>query len=166
MNITKLRSEFNNRQRHEQLLLMALVACVTLWLLSMLVLKPLNAKQNQLERQNHIALENLTRARQLTAEYQQLMATGTIRATTTRSRQNLSNIIDASVAANNLTMRRYQPSASGMAQVRFENMPFEQIIAWLHDIEFKHGLIVQDLSITQGNSSGLVNLSVRLEQNS
>ena len=167
MKAAQLKHIFNTRSRHEQLLLLLLAAVLLAWLLVMGVLHPLADRQHRLAQQNQVALQALAKVKQMSADYQRLRSSdnaGVNHNNSNNHRVHLSNIVDTSVADNELTMRRYQPSASGMAQIRFENMPFDKLIAWLYEVEFTHALVVRDLSMTQGSSSGLANMSVRLGQ--
>ena len=82
----------------------------------------------------------------------------------TGGKQNLTRLIDTTVKNNTLTMTRFQPSSSGEVQVRFENAVFDHILSWLHELEIGNGIVIRDLSVTNGSAIGLVNVSVRLRQ--
>lgn len=150
---------FNNLPRREQLMLLIGGGAVLLYILFMLVLAPMSAAVSDMKRQNQAAAVTLAEVQQLAAEYQRLQQNSD------RPRQsggNLTRIIDSSVKNNQLTMSRFQPSSRGDVQVRFENAPFNNILAWLNEMESAHGIMVKDLTVGPGAGTGLVNVSVRL----
>ena len=160
--MSSLLQKFHQLKSHEQLMLVGCAALVLLYLLYLLLWSPLTAQREQWEQRNQVAQESLGKVRQLAGEYQALVKSGAKKSGA--SRVNLSRIVDSSVASNGLAMRRYQPSANGGAQVRFENVAFNNLIGWIHEIETQHRVLIKDLSITKGSAIGLVNASIRLSQ--
>ena len=152
---------FNNLTRQEQLMLLLVSLVLVLYLLFVLVLRPQSAAIASMQTQNQLARESLAAVQQLAAEYKVLEKTS---AASTGVKQNLTRLIDSSVKNNQLTMNRFQPSSSGDVQVRFENAVYNNVLAWLNQLENEHGLLIKDLSITTGAAPGLVNVSVRLRQ--
>ena len=152
---------FNNLQRNEQLMLLVGAAAVTVYLLYVVLWRPMATSVDTLQRQNQAAEKSLHNVKRLVTEYRQLQGSG---AGKRGSRQNLTRLIDSTVKKNELTMNRFQPSSSGDVQVRFENAVFNNVLAWLNELEAGNGVIVKDLSISPGAASGLVNISVRLRQ--
>ena len=153
---------FNRYNRREQLLLTAAAGLLVIYLLYVLVWAPLAESQQTLALQNQRAQETLVNVQALAARYRQLEGAGSQRRAGTDL--SLSQIIDQTVAANQLSLKRYQPSSDGDAQVRFENMPFNNLLAWLNQMESEYGLVVKDLAISPGSAAGVVNLSVRLSR--
>jgi len=160
--MNQLLQRFNNLKPHEQLMLAGCAAVIGLYLIYVMLWSPLRESQARLSQQNTVAREALLSVQTLAAEHKQLIAAGA--SAKSRSGGNLSRIVDASVASNNLAMRRYQPSSGGGAQVRFENVPYSNMLGWIYELESEHGVLVKDLSFTNGNASGLVNVSIRLDQ--
>ncbi|MGK0500133.1 MAG: general secretion pathway protein M [Oceanicoccus sp.] len=154
---------FNNLTRQEQLMLVIAGAAVFVYLLFVLVLRPMSASADNLLLQNQRTAESLQTVRALAAEYKQLQKNGPV---TSSAKQNLTRLIDNTVKKNELVMSRFQPSSSGDVQVRFENSVYADVIAWLNEVEVSNGINIKDLSISPGNASGLVNVSVRLRQGS
>lgn len=152
---------FNNLRRQEQILLLVGAAAVALYIVFFWLLGPMSVSIANLQQQNRAAAETLVEVKQLAQEYQQLQG-GT---TAARPTGNLTRIVDTTVKNHQLAMSRFQPSASGDAQVRFENAPFNHVVAWLNELETENGILIKDISITPGTASGLVNVSVRLNKN-
>ena len=134
---------------------------VLLYLLYVLIFAPMSAAVSSLEQQNQQAATSLVAVKALVKEYQSLQKSG---AGKFGSKQNLTRLIDTTVKASGLTMKRFQPSSSGDVQVRFENAVFNDVIGWIATLENDHGILVKDLSISRGMAAGLVNISVRLRQ--
>ena len=116
----------------------------------------------RLEQKNEVASRSLNVVEALSKEYQSLKKKSGSEAP--GGKQNLTRLIDTTVKNNTLTMTRFQPSSSGEVQVRFENAVFDNILSGLHELEVGNGIVIRDLSVTNGSAIGLVNVSVRLRQ--
>lgn len=152
---------FNRLKRQEQILVLILAVVLVAYLLVVMVFRPMSQQINSLALQNQQSVETLAAVKALAAEYQLLQKSGAARH---QSKQNLTRLIDTLVKKHQLSMSRFQPSSSGDVQVRFENAAYSHILAWLHDLEHNHGVLIKDLSITMGGVSGIVNVSVRMRQ--
>ena len=53
-----------------------------------------------------------------------------------KQRRNLTTLINSSTAARGLSVSRLQPNSRGEIQVRLENASFDDLMAWLHRMEF------------------------------
>jgi len=154
---------FKNLQSREQLLVIVCGFFVAVYLLYLMLWSPVSSKRDTLIVQNQAVMESLGAVRSLAAEYQSLKKSGA--ASKSSVGNNLSRIVDSSVARNQLKMSRFQPSSSGDVQVRFENAVFNNMVAWLYELESEYAIEVKEISITPGSASGLVNVSVRLHGN-
>jgi general secretion pathway protein M len=152
---------FNQLKRQEQLLLIALAAVLVIYLIVVLIWRPMATSVDSLRLQNEQSQQSLQQVKQLAAEYKLLEQSGTSRSS---SKPNLTRLIDGTVKKHQLKMSRFQPSSSGDVQVRFENAGYNNILAWLNELENSHGVLIKDLSITLGAGSGVVNVSVRMRQ--
>jgi general secretion pathway protein M len=152
---------FYSLKRQEQIVLLFGIVVVFSYLLYMVVLRPLSAAVERLEQKNEVASRSLNVVEALSREYQSLKKSGS---EATEGKQNLTRLIDTTVKNNTLTMTRFQPSSSGEVQVRFENAVFDNILSGLHELEVGNGIVIKDLSVTNGSATGLVNVSVRLRQ--
>ena len=152
---------FNGLERKEQLMLLLAAALVFLYVVFYLILTPMSASVAELNARNQQAQVSLQNVEALAQEYTQLQQSG---AGKKSSKTNLTRLIDSTVKSNGLTMNRFQPSSSGDVQVRFENAEFNNILAWLHELENGNAVLIKDLSVSPGSASGFVNVSVRLRQ--
>ncbi len=152
---------FYSLKRQEQIMLLLGGFVVFAYLLYVLLLRPMSLASERLETQNETASHSLAVVKILSQEYLALKSSGS---EVGGKKKNLTRLIDVTVKNNTLTMTRFQPSSSGDVQVRFENAVFDHILSWLHELETGNGIIIKDLSVTNGPATGLVNVSVRLRQ--
>ena len=157
---SQLQQRFNQLHRKEQYYVIALMIILVPYCIYMLLWQPV-VKSNQLLLQSNIvAQEQLHKVQQLAHEYKQLKAVSNV----SQAEVNLPQLIDSSLLRYKLSLKRMQPSASGDIQLRFENVVFNQLVAWLYELESQYGVVVKDLSVTPGNSDGLVSCSVRVRK--
>jgi type II secretory pathway component PulM len=63
-----------------------------------------------------------------------------------------------------LQVSRLQPNSRGDIQVRLENAVFDDLLAWLDDVENREGLLVTEIAITRSGATGRVNATIRIAQ--
>jgi general secretion pathway protein M len=153
---------FNNLKRHEQLMLLGLSIVLLLYVIFTLLWQPLSESKQKLQQHNQQVAASLQTVKSLAAEYKQL--SGGKSGNQQQAAGSLASLVDKAVADNQLTMSRFQPSASGDAQVRFENASFNAVLGWLYQMEYDYRVLVKDLSISKANAPGLVNVSVRVSK--
>jgi len=144
----------------DQAMLALLAGVVLLYLIYQLLWHPLATANQQMRQQNLAAANSLNAVTQMAAQLRVLQQSAT--PTANSSTENLTQLIDRTVAANQLHMSRFQPGSSGDVQVRLDNAAFDQVIRWLNDLESTQGVTTRELVIAQGSAAGLVNVSVRL----
>ena len=146
--------------QREQLSLLAMGFAVALYLVFILLLAPLADARDRMAQQNRGVTETLQRVDVLVSQILHLRESGT----DSSARRNLTSLINRSTSNFGLQVNRLQPNSRGEIQVRLENAPFNELIAWLHQMEYSEGLLVSEASITQAGSVGRVNVTVRLAQ--
>ena len=80
------------------------------------------------------------------------------------ARRNLTTLINRSTARMQLQVSRLQPNSRGEIQVRLESASFDDVLSWLHEMEFREGLLVREVSVTPAGAVGRVNVTVRIAQ--
>ena len=153
-----MKNWFDQLKQQEQIMVVAGVACLVLYLVLYVGLGSRADKREQMEQANERARETLMNVAELAARYKQSGGNGAA----TQPQMTLSQLVNTTVPRYQLSMKRFQPSSNGDASVRFESVSFNQILAWLNDVESSRAVVVKDISVTPGNGSGLVNISVRL----
>ncbi|TDG15039.1 type II secretion system protein M [Seongchinamella unica] len=151
---------FARLTQREQLSLLAMGFAIALYLVFVLLLAPLADARDRLAQQNKGVAETLQRVDVLVSQILHLRASGSDSGT----RRNLTSLINRSTSSFGLQVNRLQPNSRGEVQVRLENAPFDELIAWLHQLEYREGLLVREASITQSGTLGRVNVTVRLAQ--
>jgi general secretion pathway protein M len=151
---------FSQLNQREQMSLLLLCLAMTLYLLYMLVWSPLDSRREELLVQNTAVAESLARVDAMVSELLQLRSSGTRPA----GNRNLMSVINESTSRLQLPVNRLQPNSRGEIQVRLEDAAFDDVLQWLHQMEFREGLLVRELSVTQTGNVGRVNVTVRIAQ--
>jgi type II secretory pathway component PulM len=147
--------------QREQLSLMLLALAVGLYLLYMLLWNPLAGKRDALVEQNLRVAESLQRVDAMVSEIQHLRESGGGAA---RPQRNLTALVNRTTSAAGLQVSRLQPNSRGEIQVRLEGVAFDELVVWLHQVEYQHGLLVREVALTTSGSDGRVNATVRVAQ--
>jgi general secretion pathway protein M len=151
---------YANLKQREQLSLLLLGLALGIYLLYIAVWSPLSSARDEIFRQNQSVASSLVRVDSMVSEILLLRESGAGE----RSKKNLTALINQSTSRSNLKVSRLQPNSRGEVQVRLESVSFDDLLAWLYEMEHNQGLFVREVSITRSGSSGRVNASVRLAQ--
>jgi general secretion pathway protein M len=150
---------FLDLTQREQISVLVLAVAVGLYLLFAVVWSPLVDSRDSMALRKMSTVESLQRVDAMVSELTQLRANGG-----SPSRRNLTSLINQSTSDRQLQVSRLQPNSRGELQVRLENASFDDTLAWLYEMEFVHGLLVREVSVTRSGAAGRVNASVRLAQ--
>jgi general secretion pathway protein M len=151
---------FTGLTQREQLSLLIMGLAVALYLAFVIFIAPLSQARDRMVVQNRGVAESLQRVEVLVSQILHLRETGNGSSTNL----NLTSIVNRSTSSYQLQVNRLQPNSRGELQVRLENAVFDDLIAWLYQVEYKEGLRVLETSITQAGTVGRVNATVRLAQ--
>jgi len=155
-----MKAWFLQLNQREQMSLLALGFALALYMLYLFIWSPLDSMRDNLQVQNQGAAGTLQRVDAMVSEVLQLRDSGT----QTNSRRNLTSLINESTSRLQLQVTRLQPNSRGEIQVRLENAAFDDVLQWLHEMEYREGLLVREVSITQAGAVGRVNATVRIAQ--
>jgi len=155
-----MNSWYTGLNRREQLSLLVLVAVVGLYLVYMVLWSPLMNSRDEMVLRNQSMASSLARVDAMVSEVLLLRRSGV----GSTEKRNLTALINQSTNRMNLQLSRLQPNSRGELQVRLENASFDDILAWLYDMEYSQGLMVREVSLTRSGSAGRVNASIRLAQ--
>jgi general secretion pathway protein M len=151
---------FAQLNQREQMSLLALGLALALYLFYILVWSPLNSERKQLALQNTAIAESLVRVDAMVSELLQLRAGGV----KTGTGRNLTSVINESTSRLQLPVIRLQPNSRGEIQVRLENAAFDDVLQWLYQMEYTEHMLVREVSLTQSNTAGLVNVTARIAE--
>lgn len=146
--------------QREQLSVVVLGVALALYMIYLLAVAPIAGARAEMERQNRALSESLQRVDVMASQILQLRESGAGK----QNRRNLTAVINRTTGALGLQVARLQPNSRGEVQVRLEAVAFDDLLAWLHQMEYREGLLIQEASITPGGGSGRVNATVRLAQ--
>jgi general secretion pathway protein M len=151
---------FLQLNQRDQLSLLLLGLAVTLYALFMLIWSPLDSRREQLTAQNSAVTDSLVRVDAMVSEVIQLRKSGV----KTGAKRSLTTIINESTGRLQLPVIRLQPNSRGEIQVRIENAAFDDVLQWLHEMEYTQGLLVREVSVVQAGAVGRVNVTVRVAE--
>ena len=102
--------------------------------------------------------------RQAANEVKQLRGAG-VAGTRPKGKQLLLGLIDRSAKQNKLgtSLQKVQPEGEQGVRVWLEKAAFDNIIIWLDNLQYKHGLVITDISIDSQDVTGMVNARVLIE---
>jgi len=151
---------FLQLNQREQMSVLLLAVCVGLYLLYTVLWSPLASSRDEMILRNAGAASTLQRVDAMVSEILVLRQSGAAGV----SKRNLTSLINQSTNRMNLQVSRLQPNSRGELQVRLENASFDDVLAWLHEMEYAQGLLVREVSLTQSGNPGRVNASIRIGQ--
>ena len=152
---------FSKLEQREQMSVLLLSLVLAPYLLYMFVWSPLDNRREQLKVQNGAIAESRIRVDAMVSQLLQLQKGG-VHATGTK--RNLTSVINESTSRYQLPVIRLQPNSRGEIQLRLENAPFDNVLQWLHEMEYGKGLLVREVSVTQTGTVGHVNVTVRVAE--
>ncbi|MEP1470629.1 MAG: type II secretion system protein M [Halieaceae bacterium] len=146
----------------DQISLLLLAGVLVIYLAYMLVWSPLATLRDDMARRNVATSESLQRVDAMVSEIMTLRDSGA----GNKNRRNLTSLINQSTSRLGLPVSRLQPNSRGEIQVRMEDAAFDDLLAFLHELEYREGLLVLEASVAQAGSTGRVNATVRVGQGS
>lgn len=144
----------------EQLALLVMALVVAAYLLVVAAVLPLERARAQLLDTNAATAAVLQRVDNLASA---IMAQREAGSGPARSR-NLTALLNTSAEAAGLRITRLQPDSRGAVQVRLESVPFSPLLQWMHALELSEGLVIEELSVSQAGSVGIVSATLRVNQ--
>ena len=144
----------------DQLFLLAGGGFVALYILFMVVLKPVSEMREKEEIKNRALLNNLEEVRSLAAQVVVKNQKGGGK----KKSRSVENIVQTSVTKHKLQVASMNASGDNGVRLRFEEANFENVLKWLHEMEVSQSLRIKDISITPASNPGAVTVNMRLHQ--
>jgi general secretion pathway protein M len=151
----------NKYNRREQTMLLGLAVFLVVYIFWVAILSPLYNKRDTLIRTNAAASESLGKVQLMSAQIQQLRNQGV----QGQVSDNINGLVSSSLNANGLKMDGFQPGPSGDVRVRLEMARYDALMQWLYDLEYRHGISILELSLSETRDAGLVTVNIRLQKN-
>ena len=156
--MNSLIENWQQRDHSEKIILIIVGVFLLLSLLYLLIFKPIAEWRIQLNKQQSANEKTLLEVNRLVSRYQQRLSSDESSVT------GLASIIDDSLQKNNLTMRGFQPGKNDDARLRLSNVPYESLMQWLYAMEYEEKLTVEELTMSQAKTPGLLMVSVTISQ--
>lgn len=144
----------------DQLALIFCALAVALYILFVVVLRPVQNLRSSEEIKNAALRNSLENVRTLAAK---VVAKNQVSATTSE-KSSLEKIVQQTVAVNGLQVASMNASGATGVRLRFDDVNFEKILQWLYEMEVNHQLQIKDLSVAAGSRPGTVTVNLRLHQ--
>jgi general secretion pathway protein M len=151
-------SWFRARTPSEQVSLVALSVVGFLYCAIVLIINPIAAARDAAVLGNTRVIESKQRVEMMAAELERLRAGGG-----TTQAPNLMTLVNRVSQQLALAITRLQPSANGDLQVRFESVVFEDVLAFVYQLESVEGAIVREVTVSQAQQ-GRVSATIRFGQ--
>jgi general secretion pathway protein M len=148
---------YNPREQLSLLLMALVLVCYGLYVF---LWAPVSSMRDDMAARNSSATVVLQRVDAMVSEVMRLRSDGGSVSQT----RNLTTIINDSSSKMALPVSRLQPNSRGEIQIRLENAVFDDTLKWLHEMEYNHGLLVREVSITRAGATGRINASIRIAQ--
>ena len=78
--------------------------------------------------------------------------------------QPLLTLVSSTAKENQIVFKRFQPDGEHMLKLWMENINFNSLLFWLHAIEKKNGVSVQEISVEQAKTEGFVDVRLTLKR--
>lgn len=150
---------FEGLSRRDQLALLGGAAILLVYGFGFVLFDKLQQQRTRLERQLAVTAESLQEVQHLSRQLLQVQQSPN---TDKRVPVNLTQLVDSTLRENALNMSGFQPGRDGDVRLRLETADFAQLLHWLYQMEYAHGVRVAELSILPAALPGQVSAQVQL----
>lgn len=157
-----IRQWFDNLPKREQYLLVIGGMILLVYLLYMLVYKNLADQRDRYRQLNSTAESTLAWMNGAVQEIAVLRRSGNIAPDS--SNKSLAQLSELAAGRAGIRVNRFAPSGDSEAQVWFERIEFEKLLACLSALELDYGVRIDNIAITAVNSPGLVNARMKISR--
>ena len=143
----------------DQLYILVLGVAVIVYLLYMLMYKPVQGMRDEQLERNVSQRASLERVKALAAELKDQSVSGN-RATAS----SIESVVQPTTRKYNLRINSQSSGGVNSLRMRFDNARFEDLMAWLYEIEIQKGIKIIDATITKSEAAGIVSANLRLKK--
>ena len=155
----QLKQWYAGLEDNEQKIVLIASALLTLLILVFGIIKPMNDKVSSLEMK--IKTKQSTISEWQTNMPKLLASKGSAQS---GGNQSLSNIVTTSTRRFNLRVSRVQEKASGEMQVWFDNVPFNDFVRWVAELNNRYQVSVATANIRNKDRNGLTSIDVKIRK--
>ncbi len=145
----------------DQLALIFGGGALALYILIMVVLVPVQNMRAKEETKNNALRSSLESVRGLAAQVMAQKNPGAKKG----NAGSLEKTVQQSFSAKGLQVASMSASGDDGVRLRFDDVPFENVLDWLYEMEITHNYRVKDLSVTSASNPGLVSVNLRIHKN-
>ncbi|WP_075186978.1 type II secretion system protein GspM [Teredinibacter haidensis] len=158
--MNEIKEWWDQASTRDQIALVICGAVLGVYILYAALLKPvINMRDQQLQK-NISQQQALERVRDLAATWVHQGSNKKASA----NKGSIVELVDSSSRQHNLKLAGMQPSGNNDVRLRLEQVPFDNLLGWLYQIEVTQRIQVKDISIATGSSTGLVSANLRLHR--
>ena len=142
----------------DQLSVIACGAVLAVYIVYIAILSPV---QNMAEEQmkttaaQKVALE---RVRKLAAQVKEMK-----RGKSGKKSRSAEKIVESSIGTHGLRVSGFDASGKSGIRVRFDQVTFDKLLAWVNELEVNEGLSMKDISIASGKAQGVVSANLLIQ---
>ena len=151
------------QSRRDQIALGVCAICVSLALLWLVIIKPVNNASTSSQQRLQNSAATLARVQSLATDLQYHESQQ--RSRPRQQQISIVGVIDQSSRTAGLSFSSVNPSANGQeATVRFDNAELAAMLQWLYDLENAYQAKIKDLRLNSSNQAGFVSGSIRIQK--
>ncbi len=140
----QLQSWWQSLQKREQQLLLGAAITLVVGAFYWLLWQPLHQSYQSQQQQLQVLEQQLQQVRSFPVVAAQPKIQG-----------SLTDIISSSARVHKVQVSRMQPQNDQM-QVMLNDISFEQLLAWLHELQYQHNVSIVQLDIAAADAPGIV----------
>jgi len=103
-------------------------------------------------------------AKQMQQTLSRYRASNTQNSVPASAQQSLLAIVNETTETRQIQLKRVEPKSNQSLRVWVEQVSFNQIIAWIAQLQKQHGITVETISIDRTDQAGYVNLALVLQR--
>jgi general secretion pathway protein M len=78
--------------------------------------------------------------------------------------QPLLTLVSSTAKDNQIVFKRFQPDGDNVLKLWLEHVSFNSLLLWLHGLDKKNGISVQEISVEQAKEEGYVDVRLILKR--
>lgn len=156
--MNEVKQWFLDQSPRDQMMLAIGGGLVALYLLLFMVLFPMQNDLHKKQLRNNAVLNEQQQVYILAGQVMARQQSGG-----NSNSSGLNGLLNQSLGEYGLRMENFQPSGNS-ARIRLGSSDFNQVLAWLNEMEVKQGVTVKDITITAESSPGAVLVNLQLVQ--
>jgi len=157
----RVRNWFDPLSEREQRLVLAAAGCVCVAVLYLVLVLPFQTMSNRRAARVEKKSADLAWMRQVAPQVAAASASG---AASSSTGESLVVLVDRTARQAGLgsALRDQSPNGANSLRLRMEAASFDSLIAWLAELQQRHGVTIQAANVDVGSAPGLVNATVTI----